>query len=115
MTREEYLNGNHIDETAAHRRYYGQYVNAGTRAVVLRYIGREALLASTDPGLDDIPLGRWDSVVANKLLPLGTAEKLRANGDYLTLAGGVCILKEAALQVIEELRAKDAGGLNEPC
>lgn len=97
MTREEYISASCDDAHAAHRRYYGQFVNQRTIDTVVRAIGADRLLASTDPHFNDIPLAKWDRLVG--LLPL--AASLRDAGDYLTLSGGVCIAKEAARQYVE--------------
>ena len=93
FTRKQYLNGE-----CTHRQYYGQFVNAGTKARVLSGIGLAALKKSTDPHFNDIPLHEWDGLVAN--CP-GSAAFSKA-GDYYTLAGGICLLKEAARQVLEQ-------------
>lgn len=97
MTRQEYMSASREDAPAAHRAYYSQFVNQRTIDAVVRAIGADKLLASTDPHFNDIPLPEWDNLV--RYLPL--AASLRAAGDYLTLGGGVCIAKEAALQYVE--------------
>lgn len=100
MTREEYTAiaaANREEGRAAHRRYYGQFVNQRTIDYVVRAIGADRLLASTDPHFNDIPLDEWDRLVSR--LPL--AASLRDAGDYMTLGGGVCIAKEAARQYVE--------------
>lgn len=86
-----------------HRRYYAQYAALpGMKNVVFNYIGLPALLASTDKWLNDIPLRKWDALVPMVGSVFGIKAMLEQNGDYLTLAGGVCILKEAARQIVEE-------------
>lgn len=102
MTRQEYLSfaADREAAQAAHRRYYGQFVNQRTIDYVVRAIGSDALLASTDPHFNDIPLSKWDNLVPR--LPL--AASLRDAGDYMTLCGGVCIAKEAARQYVESKR-----------
>lgn len=98
MTRQEYLNKN------AHREYYAQYVDHPTKQLVLRTIGFNALIDSNNKHFNDIPLRRWDGLV--KRLSQKVVDKLKANGDYLSLGVGVCILKEAARQLVEEEKAK---------
>lgn len=103
MTREEYISSasaSREEGHAAHRRYYGQFVNERTIAYVVRAIGADRLLGSTDPHFNDIPLPEWDNLV--RYLPL--AASLRDAGDYMTLGGGVCIAKEAARQYVESKR-----------
>lgn len=96
MTRDEYIKAPNSDQ--AYRTYYGQYVSDGTKRIVLQRITLPVLLASKDPHLNDIPLSRWDALVPQ--LHAGVA--LKRNGDWLSLGTGVCILKEAARQIIEE-------------
>ncbi len=99
MKRQEYLSASREDMHAAHRAYYGQFVNQSTINTVVRFIGRERLLASTDPHFNDIPLAMWDRL--NGLLPI--AASMKDAGDYLTLGGIVCIAKEAARQYVEKV------------
>lgn len=94
-TREQYLAESFEKGEAAHRRYYSQFVGPATVAAVARQIGREALLASMDPHLNDIPLHKWDLTTFTLAMPM------KAAGDYLTKSGHVCIAKEAARQFIE--------------
>ena len=93
FTRHQYLTNQ-----CTHREYYAQFVTPDCKARVKSNIGMDRLLASTDPNLNDIPLGEWDRL-AFGIMP---ADALRAAGDYATLGGQVCTLKEAARQVIEE-------------
>ena len=93
VTRNQYLNGECTD-----RQYYGQFVNAGTKARVLSGIGLAALKKSTDPHFNDIPLNKWDNLVPHCPCSAGFAKA----GDYYTLAGGVCLLKEAARQILDD-------------
>ena len=91
-TRKQYLN-----KDCTHRQYYGQFVNAGTKARVLSGIGLAALKKSTDAHFNDIPLHKWDRLVPKCTGSAGFAKA----GDYYTLAGGVSLLKEAARQILE--------------
>lgn len=96
FTRKDYLEGR-----CDHRAYYAQFVSAGVRQCVAQSIGVKCIRASADPYFNDIPLPRWDSVF--QPIPAGIASALRAAGDYPTLAGAVCIAKEAARQIKEEI------------
>lgn len=87
--------------TEAHRRYFGQFVTPSTIARVVNAIGRERLMQSTHPHLNDIPLHEWDRLTP--ALP-GSAGFAKA-GDYYTKANGVCLAKEAARQYIEQQNA----------
>lgn len=104
-TRAEYMKDSQQrgpESTAAHRRYFGQFVTPGTIARVVNAIGRERLMTSTDPHLNDIPLALWDRLTPE--LP-GSAGFSKA-GDYYTHANGVCLAKEAARQYIETQEQK---------
>jgi hypothetical protein len=66
------------------------------------YIGLDRLLESKDEHLNDIPLRMWDLFIAGPL-----AISMKSVGDYRTIAGNVCMAKEAARQIIEESQIKD--------
>lgn len=103
ITRDDYMSRYGGDNTedqnrALHRAYYKQFVNASTIAHVVRIIGKDRLLASTDEHLNDIPLGRWDLLCGR--IPL--AISFRDVGQQgSSLSDWVCIAKEAARQWIE--------------
>lgn len=96
FTRQEYMEASREDGPAAHRRYYAQFVCENTKPRLLCSISRAEILASADPHFNDIPLKLWDNVPL-----IYNRELMRLAGDYLTAAGKVCILKEAALQIKE--------------
>ena len=93
-THRDYVNGKW-----SHREYYGQFVTNGTKRLVINGIGIEAIQASTDPYFNDIPLDLWDRLVPG----CPGSSKFKGAGDYYTLAGGVCLLKEAARQIKERI------------
>ena len=102
ITRAQYMNDPRVAQGreaafAAHREYYAQFVGPQTIQQVVSVIGVEALRASTDPWFNDIPLHRWDALCLDVRLarPFGDA------GDYATIAGLVCVAKEAARQWLE--------------
>lgn len=92
ITRKEYL-----ANEATHNGYHAQFVTQGIRDHVQRFIGLDRIKNSNDPHMNDIPLKEWDSLT--KIFGPLTNAKLKECGDYLTLATGVCILKEAARQL----------------
>lgn len=49
---------------------------------------------------NNIPLQWWDKVMVP--VPFEIAQKMRELGDYPTPAGVVCILKEAAKQIVDQ-------------
>ena len=89
LTRVEYLK---LGGEEAHRRYYSQFVNRKVLSRLLQYIPAVKLKLSKDPHFNDIPLNEWDTI---PLTPEAHA-LFYALGDYPTLAGKVCIFKQAA-------------------
>lgn len=98
FTRHQYLTNQ-----CTHRQYYAQFVTPSCKAKVKSAIGMDLLLASTDPHFNDIPLGEWDRL-APGIMP---ADTLCAAGDWASLGGQICTLKEAACQLIEEVQSHD--------
>lgn len=97
-TRQQYMQDSQVNGTAAHRKYFGQFVNPSTIARVVNAIGKDRILASTNPHMNDIPLASWDRITPQ--LP-GSGGFAKA-GDYYTLSNGVCLAKEAALRWKEQ-------------
>lgn len=91
-TIKNYINGN-----CSHRQYYSQFVNDNVKLMILDRIGIDKIITSKDENFNNIPLKIWDSIG----LPCGISELLKQAGDYFTLAGKVCILKEGARQLKE--------------
>jgi hypothetical protein len=104
MLRAEYM-ANYTagpEGTALHRRYYAQYVTRRVWTAVFFAFGRERLLKSATSGreaFNDIPLEKWDALASSCH---GVDELLRANGDSPSPSSYVCILKEAARQIVED-------------
>lgn len=93
FTRKQYMN-----KECTHREYYGQFVTAGTIEYVRRGIGEKKIMESSDPVFfNDIRLYKWDRLVSQ----VPGSRKFKEAGDVYTLAGGVCLLKEAARQFRE--------------
>ena len=57
FTRADYMNHG-VD----HHAYYSQFVTPRVVALVERNIGTDAIVASTDPHFNDIPLHKWDAL-----------------------------------------------------
>ncbi len=91
MTRKEYINSN----GASHRAYYAQFVTPALQAAIVDRIGANAIIASTDEYMNDIPIGRWDAL---EPITKHHAQKLLRDigGDFWSLGCSVCIAKEAA-------------------
>lgn len=97
-TRTEFTRKQYLNNDCTHREYYSQFVTDGYKNAIKSFIGLENLMQSKDKNLNDIPLNKWD----NAPLTTGVNQKMLELGDYLTLAGKVCIAKEAARQIISE-------------
>ncbi len=93
FSRAEYLEGR-----CTHREYYGQFVTEEVKREVARSIGIDKLKASRDQHFNDVPLSHWDNLSHSNKSLLSIPE----NGTrFYSLCGGVCILKEAARQLVE--------------
>lgn len=114
MNRTEYINSDTLTNgkydpkkgEKVHREYYSQFVTPEIKQIVLSFLQSELKrlkykgLSKTQiktNSFNDIKLVLWD----NLTYLIRTKEALEAKGDYPTLAGKVCILKEAARQLIE--------------
>lgn len=76
----------------SHREYYSQYVTDEIRETV----------RASKITLDD-KVKVWDKLgLLNRHIFRGVDTQMRLNGDWLTQAGIVCILKEAKRQLMEE-------------
>ncbi len=109
-TREDYM-----DNKVSHREYYGQFVNDGTKNAVINAIGMDWLLASKDEHLNNIPLKLWDelsgfifrgSELVSKPYTIAPIDinKLKEANEGVSPAVCVCIYKESARQIIEEVK-----------
>ncbi len=83
----------------SHEDYYGQFVTPGVISRVSENIGKKAIMASTCSHMNDIPLSKWDCMGA-MFRPLFSA-MLKKAGDFYSMAGNVCILKQAARMIKE--------------
>jgi len=93
FTRKQVLN-----QECTHSEYYGQFVTLAHKETVLNIIGLWPL-KKTAGNMSKIDLSTWDAIKA----PAGTANKMKLAGDYLTLSGQVCIAKETARQVYQQI------------
>ena len=95
FTRKDYLSAD--DSAAAFHRFYGEIIEAmgGAKSINTPFTNEQvrAAIKDGDEHLNTLPLQSWDCFVS---MLRGADKVMRERGDYLTLAGGVCILKEAA-------------------
>jgi hypothetical protein len=107
MTRKEYME----NSPDLHHKYYLQFAKPSAYSLVLRTIGKEAILASKDKHLNDIPLNKWDSlsgfvfrgsemVVKPRYIPdFIDGKKLKEAEEGYSCSTGVCILKAVAKEI----------------
>ena len=94
ITRQQYLN-----KEATHREYYSQFVTEGVKQRVKSAFKMKDLIEGKDKHFNNLPLQWWDRLMTVVLFEINS--KPKACGDYPTPAGVVCILKEAAMQIVE--------------
>lgn len=99
ITRDDY-----IKNRATHRQYYNEYVMPRIRELVLERFSAERLqeALAEDEHLNSIALSKWDGVAQNITGDHQLHAMLKERGDFMTQAAAVCILKEAARQVVEQ-------------
>ena len=97
ISRKQYTKGEFT-----HREYYAQYVGDHERNLVLKKLGLKRLEKHFQADFQDdrIELSEWDA-----LMPFIQPD-FRSRDDFPTIAGLVCVLKEAALQVVEQEKQK---------
>jgi hypothetical protein len=101
MTSTKYTRQDYMNKVCSHSEYYGQFVTKGIKALVLRTIGEKKLIESKKEYFNDIPLHIWDGLAIQRNL-------LFMIDKAYSLAGAVCILKEAARQIVEEKKTKNS-------
>lgn len=93
-----------------HQTYYEQFVTPRVEQTVSDVIGRDRILASTDPYLNDIPLSRWDNLANGTShwslewlsVSDSNASTTKGGTPWHSLADRVCVLKAAARKIIRE-------------
>lgn len=94
-----------------HQTYYSQFVTERVIATVSDVIGRERIIASTDPYFNDIPLSRWDALAKGtshwsrewNAVSLSNASTEKNGTAWHSLSDRVCVLKAAARVILEGL------------
>lgn len=100
FTRKQYLN-----KECTHEQYYAQFVTNAIRSLVYNWFGIDQLKEAykVDINFNSIPLAKWDSFLHSiGKHPYNLGVSMKEVGDYLTLAGQVCIVKEAARQLVNQ-------------
>ena len=96
-TRKQLLAGE-----CSHFDYYAQFVDQSTKDMVARNIGKLRIKNSKCKHFNDIALDEWDNMAPMTQTPK-YVNKLKQLGDFWSLAGSTCILKNAAKQIKKEL------------
>ena len=110
ITRAQYL----ADPNTLHQAFYAQFVTRYILDYVGRWIGRDAILQSTDEAFNDIPLEKFDKL--NFAIREGIDHNLwRAAMEWPSqhtlpwaLSDGVCIAKAAARIIKETAEQEEA-------
>lgn len=96
FTRKDYMDGR-----CDHRTYYAQFVTPAVFHMVERRFTAERLVRCSDQAyFNTIPLTLWDMMVP-VLERMVDRRRMKELGEGWSLGTGVCILKEAARQVVE--------------
>ena len=95
FTREQYL-----AKECTHREYWAQFVTDSIVRTIANAFG-DSLINSKDPHFNDIPLERWDRLANFYKEHIARVNKALGNGHVYSLSDGVCMLKEAARQIVE--------------
>lgn len=106
ITRKQLIDfdGSREERERMHRAYYAQFLTPALIDHVRRAVTLERILKSEDPHFNDVPLHVWDAVFY--AVPADVDRKIREAGDYPTLAGMVCLAREAARQIRERDRGR---------
>ncbi len=90
----------YVDGKATSRQYYGQFVTEEMKQHLLSVYKRGYLLSvhQADPHFNAINLRTWEGLTGPFKEEI--QENIRAAGDFWSLKASVCILKEAARQLV---------------
>lgn len=96
LSREDYMS-----KRCTHRQYYAQFVTPTILWTVRHRFTEAEIRASKDPHFNNLPLAKWDAIA--QVMRQETSVRNEYGDGKLTwsLAGAICILKEAAQQIRE--------------
>lgn len=102
FTRQDYLSGK-----CSHSDYYGQFITPQIIANIKTRFGVSSLLSAfkEDQHFNNIPLYKWGYY--------NNGAKFKELGDFWSIAGAVCVEKEAARQIVESFNVMDSIELEE--
>lgn len=101
FTREQYMR-----QECTHDEFYAQFVTDSVVYLVVSAIGKESIIASTDPHFNDIPLAEWDRLkdsvrqsMNGKMFKAMVCPNYPKGSILFSLSDAVCIAKRAAKRV----------------
>lgn len=88
----DYLNG-----AVSHDEYYSQYCTTRMQSIVVQSLGKSRIVAALadDRHLNSIPLSEWDRL-GRAINSAELSKAFKEAGDFVTLAGLVCVAKQCA-------------------
>ena len=97
FTHKDYV----IAGKCTHQQYYAQFVTEEIRMMVVLNFGLDTLKQANqeDRAFNTIPLHRWDLLGIFLNVPT-MHDKFKQHQDFISQASLVCVLKEAARQVV---------------
>jgi hypothetical protein len=105
LTRKDFMNAPRptaVESKEISRKYHSQFVTPELKENIVKHFGEEYLVTSfyRDYHFNTIPLNEWDAIV-HIYKAFANLELLKKAGEVWSLAAGVCIMKEAARQMVE--------------
>lgn len=99
ITRKDYMDGKVTFE-----QYYSSVAKeAGLSMEEAGILERvKKALESGDEHLNSIPLAKWDKMGANPVLRANLSRSFKKHEDGMSLAGIVCVLKQACINAVKE-------------
>ena len=97
FTRKDYV----IDGKCTHQQYYAQFVTGEIKMIVVLNFGLDTLKEAyqEDKTFNTIALERWDLLGIFLNVPI-MHDKFEQHQDFISQASIVCVLKEAARQLV---------------
>lgn len=109
----QYTRADYMKNVCDHATYYRQFVNPAVIRIVEQGIGRDAILASKDEHLNDIPLAKWDALAGVRFhgsqydghpsIPTARLIALANGSGGISVSDCVSALKQAAQMIREGL------------
>jgi len=93
-------------DECTHEEYFRQFVTSAVLNTVRLAVGLERIMESTDPHLNDIPMGCWDRMehsIGQEIIKVKREQGLGERRGYSN-SDAVCTAKQAARMMQEHLR-----------